>query len=324
MIEGAMRSFPMLAFSIIIVILIGIYALPNLNKNEFPTVKIKQGVVAVVYPGATAEEIEEQVAGKVEEYLFTFTDVDKTSTYSYSKNGMLYVFVSLVYSDGDPKVTWSRIREGLALFRMTSLPQGVAATAVIDDFGNASSLLLAIESGERSPRELEAVSKQLSTRLRDIPEMGRISIVGDQKDEIAVHMDPMKLTQYAISPSMVSAELAAHGFRTISGKVSNRDGSALVHVSIPFGNKYELSEMVIFADPVTGQTLRLRDVATIESRYEQSIPHIDYSDTSVRDNRCIMLSIEMRPGNNVVAFGAKVVSVMPLVMPFSTAHSMAS
>lgn len=310
MIEGAMRSFPMLAFSIIIVILIGIYALPNLNKNEFPTVKIKQGVVAVVYPGATAEEIEEQVAGKVEEYLFTFTDVDKTSTYSYSKNGMLYVFVSLVYSDGDPKVTWSRIREGLALFRMTSLPQGVAATAVIDDFGNASSLLLAIESGERSPRELEAVAKQLSTRLRDIPEMGRISIVGDQKEEIAVHMDPMKLTQYAISPSMVSAELAAHGFRTISGKVSNRDGSALVHVSIPFGNKYELSEMVIFADPVTGQTLRLRDVATIESRYEQSIPHIDYSDTSVRDNRCIMLSIEMRPGNNVVAFGAKVEDII--------------
>ena len=83
-----MRSFPILAFTIIIVIAIGIYALPNLNKNEFPNVTMKQGVVAVVYPGATAEEIEEQVAGKVEEYLFTFTDVDKTKTYSYSQNGM--------------------------------------------------------------------------------------------------------------------------------------------------------------------------------------------------------------------------------------------
>ena len=243
---------------------------------------------------------------KVEEYLFTFTDVDKTATYSYSQNGMLYVFVSLAYSDEDPKVTWSRIREGLTLFRLNNLPQGVAATAVIDDFGNASSLLLAIESNERSPRELEAVSKQLSARLRGIPEMGRISIVGDQKEEIAVHMDPMKLTQYAVSPSMVSAELAAHGFRTISGKVSNSEGSALVHVSIPFGNIYDLSELVIFADPVTGQTLRLRDVATIESRYEESKPHINYSDNTVQGNRCIMLSIEMRPGNNVVEFGTKV------------------
>ena len=310
MIEGAMRSFPMLAFSIIIIIALGIYALPHLNKNEFPDVKIMQGVVAVVYPGATAEEIEEQVAGKVEEYLFTFTDVDKNKTYSYSQNGMLYVFVTLVYSNEDPRLTWSRIREGLSLYRLTSLPQGVAATAVIDDFGEASSLLLAIESAERSPRELEAIGKQLSARLRSIPEMGRISVVGDQKEEIAVHMDPMKLTQYAISPSIVSTELAAHGFRTISGKVSNEEGSALVHVSIPFGNIYELSEMVIFADPETGQVLRLRDVATIESRYEESKPHIKYSDATVKGNRCIMLSIEMRPGNNVVDFGNKVKKVV--------------
>ena len=146
MIEGAMRSFPMIMFTIIVVIAIGIWALPNLNKNEFPNVSISQGVVAVVYPGATAEEIEEQVAGKVEDFLFTFTDVDKTKTYSYSKNGMLYIFVTLVHSDSDMKVTWSRIREGLTLFRLTDLPQGVVATAVIDDFGNASSLLLAIES----------------------------------------------------------------------------------------------------------------------------------------------------------------------------------
>ena len=305
-----MRSFPLLAFSIIIIIAIGIYALPHLNKNEFPNVKIKQGVVAVIYPGATAEEIEEQVAGKVEEYLFTFTDVDKTNTYSYSQNGMLYVFVSLAHSDDDPKLTWSRIREGLSLYRLTDLPQGVATTAVIDDFGNASSLLLAIESGERSPRELEAVAKQLSARLRGIREMGRISVVGDQKEEIAVHMDPMKLTQYAISPSVVSAELASHGFRTISGRVSNDEGSAMVHVTIPYGNLHELSELVIFADPATGQTLRLRDVATIESRYEKSKPRIKYSDDSVTDNRCIMLSIQMRPGNNVVDFGKKVEAII--------------
>ena len=82
MIQKAMRSFPILAFTVLITISIGIYALPHLNKNEFPNVKIKQGVVAVVYPGATAEEIEEQVAGKVEEYLFTFTDVDKSNTYA--------------------------------------------------------------------------------------------------------------------------------------------------------------------------------------------------------------------------------------------------
>ena len=310
MIEGAMRSFPILALTIIAVVAMGIYALPNLNKNEFPDVTIRQGVVAVIYPGATAEEVEEQVTSKVESYLFTFNEVDKTKTYSYSQDGMLYVFVTMVHNVENAKVTWSRIREGLSLFRITDLPQGVVATAVVDDFGNASSLLLAIESSERSPRELEEISKNLSARLRNIPELGRISVVGDQKEEIAVHMDPVKLTQYAISPSIVSAELAAQGFRTISGKVENDEGHAHVHVSIPYGDLYHLNELVVFSDPITGQVLRLRDVARLEPHYPEQVPHILYSDSTTDNTRCIMLSLEMRSGNNVVKFGKNVKKVI--------------
>lgn len=305
-----MRSFPILALSLIAVVLIGFYALPHLKKNEFPDVTIRQGVVAVVYPGATAEEIEEQIAGKVEDYLFTFNEVDKTKTYSYSKNGMLYIFVTMVHGDGDTKVTWSRIREGLTLFRVTDLPQGVVATAVIDDFGNSSSLLLAMESNERSPRELEKAAKKLSDRLRGIPELGKISIVGDQKEEIAIHMDPVKLTQYAISPALVSAELAAQGIRTVSGKLTNDEGHAMVHVSIPFGSIYNISDMIVFSDPVTGQTLRLRDVATIEPHYPEKTPYIKYSDSTTDGHRCIMLSLEMRSGNNVVEFGEDVEEII--------------
>lgn len=310
MIEGAMRSFPMVLLTIAALVAIGFYALPHMKKNEFPDVSVNQGVVAVVYPGATAEEIEEQVAGKVEEYLFTYTDVDKRHTYSYSKDGMLYVFVQLAYSDKDLKVTWSRIREGLSLFRLTDLPQGVAATAVVDDFGNASSVLLAIESDQRSPRELEQTCRQLSSRLRSIPEMGKINMVGDQREEIAIHMDPMKLSQYAISPSVVAAELAAQGLRTISGKLSTDEGDAMVHVSIPFGSLYDINELVVFGDPVTGQTIRVRDVATVESRYESEKPYIRFSDSATHANRCIMLSLEMRPGNNVVEFGQKVEKII--------------
>ncbi len=310
MIEGAMRSFPILALTIIAVVAMGIYALPNLNKNEFPDVTIRQGVVAVIYPGATAEEVEEQVTSKVESYLFTFNEVDKTKTYSYSQDGMLYVFITMVHNVENAKVTWSRIREGLSLFRITDLPQGVVATAVVDDFGNASSLLLAIESSERSPRELEEISKNLSARLRNIPELGRISVVGDQKEEIAVHMDPVKLTQYAISPSIVSAELAAQGFRTISGKVENDEGHAHVHVSIPYGDLYHLNELVVFSDPITGQVLRLRDVARLEPHYPEQVPHILYSDSTTDNTRCIMLSLEMRSGNNVVKFGKNVEKVI--------------
>ena len=306
LIESSMQNSTLVVFFLAIIVVCGIFALPKLKKNEFPNVTLRQGVVAVIYPGATAEEIEEQVAMQMEQYLFTFNDVSKNKTYSYSQDGMYYAFVSLAPDVDNAAEVWSRIRQGLVLFRLTDLPQGVAATAVIDDFGNASSLLLAIESEQRSSRELRAFADRLSVRLRTIETMGTIKIVGEEMEEIAVNMDPSKMTQYAISPSVVSSELAAHGFRTITGKADNTEGNAIVHVSIPYNDMYDLAELIVFSDPITGQIIRLRDIATLERRFKQSSQYIQYSDSLVQDNRCLVFSMEMRPGNNVVAFGKEV------------------
>ena len=310
LVEAAMRNNNLVFFFMSVIVIFGFIALPQLNKNEFPDVTIRQGVVAVVYPGATAEEIEERVAKPVEQYLFTFGDVNKKKTYSYSKDGMLVVFVTLVNDAKDAKMTWSRIRQGLVLFQQTDLPQGVLATAVLDDFGNASSLLLAIESDQRSSRELREFADRLAERLRTISTMGNIKIVGEQKEEIAIYMDPTRMTQYAVSPSMITAELAAHSLRTITGSVDNDDGNAVIHVNVPYENIYELSELIVFAEPVTGQVIRLRDVARLEHRYQEDSKYIQYSDQSVNDNHCLMFSMEMRPGNNIVSFGNEVNKVI--------------
>ena len=305
-VEAAMRNSNLVFFFMAVIVIFGFFALPRLKKNEFPDVTIRTGVVAVVYPGATADEIEQRVAGVTEQYLFTFSDVDKNKTYSYSKDGMLVIIVNLNNDCVDAKMTWSRIRQGLVLFKSTNLPKGVLATAVIDDFGNASSLLLAIESDQRSSRELREFADKLADKLRTIKTMGNIKIVGEQKEEIAVYMDPARMTQYAVSPGMVTAELAAHSLRTVSGKVDNLDGNALIHVEVPIDDMYQLSELVVYSDPITGQTVKLRDVARIERRYEEASQYIQYSDSLVDKNRCLMFSMEMRPGYNVVAFGEEV------------------
>ena len=305
-VEAAMRNHTLVTFFVVVIVIFGFIALPRLKKNEFPDVTIRTGVVAVVYPGATADEIEQRVAGVTEQYLFTFSDVDKTKTYSYSKDGMLIIIVNLTTDCNDAKMTWSRIRQGLVLFRQTDLPKGVIATAVIDDFGNASSLLLAIESDQRSSRELREFADKLSERLRTIPTMGNIKIVGEQKEEIAVYMDPARMTQYAISPAMVTAELAAHSLRTVSGVVDNLDGQALIHVDVPIDDLYQLYEIIVFSDPITGQIVKLRDVARLERRYQEASQYIQYSDSIVDKNRCLIFSMEMRPGYNVVEFGEEV------------------
>ena len=305
-----MKNNNLVFFFVAVIVLFGFLSLPRLKKNEFPDVTIRQGVVAVVYPGATAEEIEERVATLTEQYLFTFGDVDKKKTYSYSKDGMLVIFVALVPDTKDAKMTWSRIRQGLVLFRQTDLPQGVLATAVLDDFGNASSLLLAIESDQRPSRSLREFADALAERLRTIETMGNIKIVGEQKEEIAIYMDPTRMTQYAISPSAITAELAAHSLRTITGKADNNDGNAVIHVNVPYTDLYELSELIVFADPVTGQIIKLRDIARLERRYQEASQYIEYSDTLVTNNHCLLFSMEMRSGNNIVAFGDEVNKVI--------------
>lgn len=305
-IESAMRNNNLVFFFMMVIVVFGFIALPKLKKNEFPDVTIRQGVVAVIYPGATAEEIEQRVAKPTEQYLFTFSDVNKKKTYSYSKDGMLVIFVSLVNDTKDAKMTWSRIRQGLLLFRQTDLPQGVLATAVLDDFGNASSLLLAIESDQRPSRELREFADRLAERLRTIETMGNIKIIGEEKEEIAIYMDPTRMTQYVISPSMVTAELAAHSLRTVTGKANNEEGNAVIHVNVPYKDLFELAELIVFSDPVTGQVIRLRDIARLERQYQETSQYILYSDTTGTNNRCLMFSMEMRPGNNIVAFGDEV------------------
>ena len=309
-IEGAMKHHNVVIALFMLFMGFGVWCLPRLNKDEFPQFTIRQGVVAAVYPGATAKEVEEQVTMPLEDYINSFEEVDRSMTFSFSEDGMSYVYVMLRNSVEDNEGAWTKIRAGLPLLQKTTLPSGVLQTLVIDDFGNTSSLLIAIESDQRSPRELEQYAKQVSSRLRTIKEMGKLRIMGQQSEEIAVTIDPERLSMYGVSPSMLQAQLALQGLRTIGGEA---DGAAL-QVVIPYQTEYEIQEQIVWADPLTGATIRMKDIATIERRYKKAERYVEYDGAA-----CVVLNIEMEPGNNIVQFGEKVdkqmVEAMRLLPP---------
>lgn len=276
----------------------GIWSLPQLNKDEFPQFTIRQGIVAALYPGATAEEVEAQVTMPLEDYINSFEEVDKEQTFSISEDGIAYVYVMIRNSVTDNAGAWTRIRAGLPLLQRTSLPTGVLQTVVIDDFGNTSSLLIAVESDQRSPRELEEFAKQVCSRLRTIPEMGKLRIMGQQTEEIAITVDAERLSQYGINPTTLEAQLALQGLRTLGGE---NDASGAIQVDIPYQSEYELQEQIVWVDPMTGATIRLKDIATIERRYQKPKQYVEFNGTA-----CLILNMEMVPGNNIVAFGNEV------------------
>lgn len=276
----------------------GIWSLPKMNKDEFPQFTMRQGLVVALYPGATAEEVEQQVTIPLEDYINTFEAVDKKLTFSHSEDGIAYVYVMLRMAKIDNEVAWNKIRAGLPLLQKTQMPAGVLQTVLIDDFGNTSSLLIAVESDQRSPRELEQYAKQLCTQLRTIPEMGKLRIMGQQTEEIAVTIDPERLSRYGINPSVLQAQMALQGLRTVGGE---QDINGSMQVVMPYGSEYEIEQQIVWSDPVTGSTVRLKDIATVERRYQTPKQYVEFD-----GEPCLILNIEMVPGHNIVAFGDEV------------------
>ncbi|MGN0191197.1 MAG: efflux RND transporter permease subunit, partial [Candidatus Cryptobacteroides sp.] len=306
-IEAAMRNHSLVFFIVAVLSLVGIWSIVKMNKDEFPRFTIRQGVIAAVYPGADAQEIEVQVTKPLEDFIFTYEEIDKTKTYSTTEDGIVYIFAELQENVERKDEAWSKIRAGIELFRKTNLPPGVVQTVVIDDFGNTSSMLLAIESPAHSPLELEECARVISSELRTIPEMGRIKVLGQQSEEIAVTVDASRLSALGIDGSGIMTVLASEGLQVPGAGTGSSD--ELIKVSVPYSNAYEVGEQVVFADPVSGEMLRLRDIADIERKYSD-LSHISYHSEETGKSSALVISMEMLPNNNIVAFGDEVDKVL--------------
>uniref|UniRef100_UPI003FED5622 efflux RND transporter permease subunit n=1 Tax=Alistipes shahii TaxID=328814 RepID=UPI003FED5622 len=302
-IAWSMRNFRITFLIVGCLFVFGIYALARIPKQEFPEYTIRQGVVVGVYPGATAEEVEEQLAKPLEQFLMTYKEVKRAKTTSTSQNGMCYVMVELNDDVNDKDEVWSKVKHGLAAFKM-QLPAGVAAVVTNDDFGDTSALLITLESDTRSYRELKGDMDDLSDRLRRIESVSNLRPYGVQQEQISVYADPERLAAYGIGEKTLSAALAAQGLTPLGGSVSNAETETPIHIAPSLAGEREVAEQIVWSDP-EGHVLRVKDVARVVREY-------DDPDSYIRNNghRCVLLSLEMQAGNNIVEYGREVDEVL--------------
>ena len=294
-----MRNFRITFLIVGCLFVFGIYALARIPKQEFPEYTIRQGVVVGVYPGATAEEVEEQLAKPLEQFLMTYKEVKRAKTTSTSQNGMCYVMVELNDDVNDKDEVWSKVKHGLAAFKM-QLPAGVAAVVTNDDFGDTSALLITLESDTRSYRELKGYMDDLSDRLRRIESVSNLRPYGVQQEQISVYADPERLAAYGIGEKTLSAALAAQGLTPLGGSVSNAETETPIHIAPSLAGEREVAEQIVWSDP-EGHVLRVKDVARVVREY-------DDPDSYIRNN--VLLSLEMQAGNNIVEYGREVDEVL--------------
>ena len=298
-----LKNWGITALITTILLAFGFYGLEQMSKDEFPPFTMRMGVVVAVMPGATSEEIEAQVARPLERYVFTFKEVDRTKTTTQSMNGMCFMKVFF-----DPKLTnlapiWNKVKHGVNAYK-SQLPSGVVAVIVKDDFGDASALLITLESNERSYRELQEYSDELADRLRRVKSVSNVRQYGEKKEQLSIYVDRERLAAYGIGQSALMTALSNEGLTTLSGGVSTSSINIPLHLATTRHSEQEVMDHIIYSD-ANGQVVRVRDIAEVKREYDTSDNYIESN-----GKRCVLLSLEMTEGHNIVHYGRDVNQVI--------------
>lgn len=310
-VEWAMHYRQIIILVVCCLVAFGIYSLPEMRKNEFPDFTIRQGVVVAVAPGYTVDEMVEKVTKPLEEYIFTYKEVKKEKTFSKSRDGIVYIQVQLNDDLNDKDEFWSKFKHGVSGFK-SQLPPGVLAVQVMDDFGDTSALLITMESEDKTYRELKDYMDRLQDRLRRITSVGRMTVSGLQKEQISIYVDNDRLSQYGMNEQTLALALMQKGFVTTGGRIKTGGYVQPIYVSQSLNTVYDVQQQIVYTDP-QGNNVRLKDIARVVKEYPQSDSYITNN-----GRKCLLLSVEMKKGQNIVKMGKsinKVISDFQLDLP---------
>ncbi len=301
-IQGVIQYKNIVYLLVAVFVALGIFSIMEINKDEFPTFEIKEGLVVGVYPGASAEQVEQQLTKPLEEVLFTVPEVLRSSN-SYTQNGICYIYVNLDCSPQKKNEVWTKIKMKLSSAKMT-LPPGVLAVQVIDEFGSVSSMLVAMESSDKSYSQLEKYAQELSSRLYELDKLASVKILGKQQEEVAVTVDQQLLSKYILNNNSLVLELQSGSLQLLSGNFKTDYINAPLLVEENISTQRQVEESVVWSSP-DGEVLRVKDIATVEKRYKTPDSYVAFN-----GNSALVLSIEMKPKNNIVTFGDEVREVL--------------
>ena len=198
---------------------------------------------------------------------------------------------------------WNKLKERLALFRMT-LPAGVLGVVANDDFGDTSAMLLTIESDSKTFRELGDFADGLSDKLRTVKSLANIIRMGDQKEQLSIYLDRDRLSMYGINTAMLMSKVSGLTGTLYTGNLEDGKLSRKIHIKSSLNTEQDLAQTIVSNAP-TGEVVRLSDIATIQREYPEPRRYIKNN-----GRQCLLLSLQMIRGKNIIDFGTEVKQVI--------------
>lgn len=291
----------------------GVWALLKMPRREDPKITVRVGVMALLYPGATSEQVEQQVTKYVEERLFRYPEVRKEKTFSTSRPGYCFINIELEEWVKRPDVFWSKLRHDLLETRELRLPPGVIGPILDTDFGDTIAVLLALHGGDYGYRELKEYAERIEEGLRSLRATSKVKRFGEQKEKIYVTSTLERLAQYRVPITRVIQALQGRNAVQFAGRFEAGSAKVPITANALFESPEQIGRVMVDVSP-TGLPVYIGDVAQVERRYQD--PEFV---TRFNGERALMISVEMQEGYNIVEFGRqlseKLAAMRPLLPP---------
>ena len=283
---------PVLATVLILLIcVIGAFGYQKLGVDRFPKIDLPIITVTTRLPGAAPEDVETEITDKVEEAVNTISGIDELR--SISAEGTSLVFITfLLEKDGD--VAAQEVRDRLNTV-IPDLPRGIDLPLVTKlDPDAAPVLFIAMQAPGKDVREVtEVADKRVRRLIESISGVGRVSIVGGQKRQVNLHLDPLKLRSLRITAADVERTVGTQNLTVPGGRMESGPTELTLRVHGRVGKAAELGDLVV--RQVDGYPVRVRDVARVEDGAEEPLSFADRNGSPT-----VLLSLRKQSGSNTV------------------------
>ena len=280
----------------------GLKAYFDMGRAEDPSFTIKTAIVSATWPGATADEMQRQVADRIEDKIRQTPYLDFVRTYCLPERMLVLVQLKDTIPAKEVPEVWYQLRKKLDDIRGT-LPQGVLGPAVNDEYGDVYSALFALTGDEFSFAELKRISESARRRILRVNDVSKVDIIGEQAQRVYIEISHRKLASIGINPQQIFDSVTRQNSLTSAGKIETSDDRIHLRVEGSFDAVDAIGAVPI---EVNGRILKLSDFAEIRRGYE------DPQEFTVRFNGqpAIALGVVMSKGGNVLELGEQLQEVM--------------
>ncbi|WJM82988.1 efflux RND transporter permease subunit [Pectobacterium brasiliense] len=291
----AVRERSITLFLIILITVAGILSFFELGRAEDPPFTVKQMTIVSVWPGATAQEMQDQVAEPLEKRMQELKWYDRSET--YTRPGLAFTMLSLLDSTPPSQVQeeFYQARKKLG-DEARNLPTGVVGPMVNDEFSDVTFALFALKAKGEPQRLLVRDAESLRQRLLHVPGVKKVNIIGEQAERIFVSFSHDRLATLGIAPQDIFSALNSQNELTPAGSINTSGPQVFIRLDGAFDKLDKIRKTPIV---VQGRTLQLSDVATVERGYEDPATFLVRN----QGEPALLLGIVMREGWNGLDLG---------------------